>query len=101
MSWSTQRADRMRASLKMPRVGSDGGATVRPGRTCFSKAPERPSFPLADEDVVAIRDPFGPRLTNIAPGIRKLVFNQGPYLSFLGCPTGPRRINFPHPYAEV
>jgi hypothetical protein len=45
-----------------------------------------PELALSDDDVLVVPEGFGPRLAEIAPGIRKVIFNQNAYRTFHGYP---------------
>jgi glycosyltransferase involved in cell wall biosynthesis len=45
-----------------------------------------PELELTSADVLVVPEGFGPRLAEIAPGIRKVIFNQNAYRTFHGYP---------------
>lgn len=61
---------------------------------CAAQAGPRPGI-----DLLAIPEVYGPRLGDIAPGVRKVVFNQNAYNTFHGYePVTPRgRTAYDHP----
>ena len=62
---------------------------------------EPPAFELTADDVVVVPELFGPRIGEIAPGTRKLIFIQGPYLAFHGYPPDPRTVASPYRHPDV
>ena len=100
-SWSRQSAHgsgELRRHLAR-RLGQRLGRSFP--QTVFQEMPDHPAFDLQDDDFVVIPELLGPRLTDIAPGIRKLIFNQGTYLSFFGYPDDARELDFPFRHPDV
>ena len=82
---------------------------LRPGRwrRSTSAAGERlhlthePELDLSAEDVLAIPEGFGPGLASIAPGIQKVIFNQGAYRTFHGYPAEIAAAETPYLHPDV
>ena len=58
-----------------------------------------PELPFAPDDVLVVPEGFGHRLAEIAPGLRKVIFNQNAYRTFHGYPAeiAPHETPYRHP----
>jgi hypothetical protein len=57
--------------------------------------------PPGRDDWLVVPEVFGPTLTGITPGTRKVVFNQNAYLTFQGHPLDPSDLRTPYTHPEV
>jgi hypothetical protein len=67
----------------------------------FLQLQEPPRFPIGFDDVVVVPEMFGPYLTQIAPGIPKVIFNQNAYFTFKAYPADPQRFVSPYRHSDV
>jgi glycosyltransferase involved in cell wall biosynthesis len=67
----------------------------------FAQLKGPPSFAISEADVVVIPELYGPHIAEIAPGVPKVVFNQGVYLTFYHYPQDLRGFAFPYRHPEV
>src|SRR5205823_6135147 len=72
-----------------------------PGDRPFLQLLESPSFRLAADDVVVVPEHYGPHLAEIAPGIPKVIFNQGLSLTFQHYPLDMRTMPLPYRHRDV
>lgn len=97
-SWSARRTE---SEAGLPKRAARRAARAfrrhQPAETFLAP----PAFELTDDDVVVVPELFGPRIGEIAPGTRKLIFIQGPYLAFHGYPPDPRAVASPYRHQDV
>jgi len=72
-----------------------------PAAKMFLQLHEPPCFPIGFGDVVVIPEMFGPFLTQIVPGVPKVIFNQNAYFTFKQYPAGPQSIVSPYRHSDV
>lgn len=59
------------------------------------------STPLGTNDFLVVPEVFGPNLAKLAPGIRKIIYNQNSYLTFRGYSMEPNDLRTPYTHADV
>lgn len=57
--------------------------------------------PLGGDDFLVVPEVFGPAIAGMAPGVRKVIFNQNSYLTFQGYALDPHNRNTPYYRADV
>jgi len=67
----------------------------------FAQLKGPPSFAITADDVVVVPELYGPRIAEIAPGVPKVIFNQGVYLTFCIYPSDLRGFPFPYRHPDV
>jgi hypothetical protein len=86
-----------RRGLRYVRRGFRRSDADRP----YLQLTEDPSFLLTQDDVLVIPEHFGPHLAEIAPGVPKVIFNQGPSLTFQHYPEDGSGVSWPYTHPDV
>jgi Glycosyl transferases group 1 len=77
------------------------GLRRAPADRPFLQLLEPASLPLTSDDVLVVPEHFGPHLAEIAPGVPKVVFNQGPSLMYRHYPLVPTGAEAPYRHRDV
>lgn len=102
LSWSSKRYRRESSSL-LARIARRVRRRFRPepGDCPFAQLRGPASFSISDADVVVVPEIYGPRVAEIAPGVPKVIFNQGVYNTFHHYPQDLHGFPFPYRDPEV
>jgi glycosyltransferase involved in cell wall biosynthesis len=102
LGWSSKRY-RRESSSPLARLARRTRRHFRPepADRPFAQLKGPPSFAISDADVVVVPELYGPRIAEIAPGVPKVVFNQGVYLTFYHYPQDLSGFPFPYRNPDV
>ena len=102
LGWSSKRYRRKSSSLPA-RVARRVRSHYWPGPVDrpFAQLTGPASFSISEDDVVVVPEIYGPWIAEIAPGVPKVIFNQGVYNTFNLYPPDLRGFPFPYRDPEV